>query len=166
MSSKGILRRAYDPLAKLPTPVRNRAFTLIFTRAVRFAGTAGIQFDEVSPTQVIVSLKNRPKARNHIGGLHAMAMGLVAESASGAVFGLNVPGEAIPVLKSMKLDFKKRASGGIKAIATMNQEDIARMQTEPKGEVDVCVRLEDSKGVEPIIGSMVWAWTPAKTLVG
>lgn len=162
MPSKGILRRAYDPLEKLPASARNRAFTLIFTRAVRFAGTAGIRFEEVSPKKVVVVIKNRPKARNHIGGLHAMAMGLAAESASGAVFGLNVPGDAIPVLKHMSLDFVKRATGDLRAIASISEEDIARMQTEPKGDVDVTVRLEDSKGVEPIIGKMVWAWTPKR----
>ena len=36
------------------------------------------------------------QVQNHIKGVHACAMALLAESATGAVFGMNVPDSAIP----------------------------------------------------------------------
>lgn len=60
----------------------------------------------------MVTLKNRRRVQNHIGGLHACGMALAAESATGIVVGMNVPDSAIPLCKSMKINFVRRCEGG------------------------------------------------------
>lgn len=59
----------------------------------------------------VVTIKNRRRVQNHIGGLHACGMALAAESATGIVVGMNVPDSAIPLCKSMKVNFVRRCEG-------------------------------------------------------
>ena len=47
--------------------------------------------------------------QNHIGGVHAAAMVLVAENTTGLVVGMNVPDAGVPVVKTLKVDFVKWA---------------------------------------------------------
>ncbi len=50
---------------------------------VKFAMTSGIRIEDLDETKAVVSLKNRRRVQNHIGGVHACGMALLAESATG-----------------------------------------------------------------------------------
>jgi acyl-coenzyme A thioesterase PaaI-like protein len=156
------LARALSRTEQLPAPLRRRLITLMFNRKVRFAGTAGIDFEALSPERAILHLKNRGRVQNHIRGIHAAGMALLAESATGAVFGMNVPDTHLPLLKSMHVDYVKRATGALRAEASLSVEQRARMGTEIKGDLIVPVRVTDAAGEEPIKCQMSWAWVPKK----
>ena len=79
--------------------------TTLFTSKVKFAGTTGVKIEKVSHQQTILSLKNKKTVQNHIGGIHAIAAVVLAESATGIVFGMNVPDSRLPLLKSMKVNY-------------------------------------------------------------
>lgn len=55
----------------------------LFAAAVPFAGFLGIEYDTVSPGEVVLRLADDPAKHNHIGTLHAGALFALAESASG-----------------------------------------------------------------------------------
>jgi hypothetical protein len=57
---------------------------------VKMAGAAGIVIDKLDVDESILRLRNRRRVQNHIGGVHAAATALLAESATGAVFAMNV----------------------------------------------------------------------------
>ena len=84
---------------KLPNPIRNSTLTAAVGRVIRFAGHAGIQVLELRPERVHLRLENRRQVRNHIGGVHAAAMALLAESATGYIVGLSLPAGKTPVIK-------------------------------------------------------------------
>lgn len=107
-------------------------------------------------------LKSRRKVHNHIKGIHAAAMALLAETATGLVVGMNLPDDRLPLIKSLHVDYLKRASGDLKAVATLTPEQRTLILSEPKGEVTVAVRVSDSEGKEPIRCEMVWAWVPKR----
>jgi hypothetical protein len=48
----------------------------------------------------------------------------------------------------------------MRAVATLTPEDVARIATEPKGELWVPVTVTDESGNEPIKCEMLWAWIP------
>jgi hypothetical protein len=98
--------------------------------------------------------------RNHIGGVHAAAMALLAETATGAVFGMNVPDSALPLLKIMHVAYGRRAVGGLTAIASLTPEQIERIGREEKGDVVVSCVVTDESGQSPITATMTWAWVP------
>ncbi len=152
------LSKTVSKLSKYPTWLRSWAIG----RAVKFTGTAGISYEVMRPEQVIVSLANRPKVRNHIGQIHAAAMVLLAETASGMVVGMNIPDDKIPLIKSMEVQFVRRSQGAMRAEARLSPEQIEQILTQEKGEVEVWLQVQDESGEAPIQTKMIWAWIPKK----
>ncbi|MFN4328068.1 MAG: DUF4442 domain-containing protein [Limnobacter sp.] len=162
MTQKSMLQKVYAQVDRLPASLKAKAFTVVFGRAVKFFRTTGCRFEWIETNHAIVSIKNKSAMQNHIGGLHAVVMLMTAESATGALVGLNVPANSIPVIKRMEVDYRKRCSGDLRAEAMLTPEQITQMQTQEKGEVDVAVTVTDSESKEPIFVRAVWAWTPKR----
>ena len=162
MSKSNALTRAVDKVMALPPVLRGHLITLLFTSQVRFAGTGGIKFVTLEEGRAVLAIRNRRKVQNHIGGIHAAAMALLAETATGAVLGMTIPDTHIPLLKSMHVDYVRRAKGNLRAEATLSPELRARVLNEAKGDVAVPIRVTDEDGEEPIKCQMVWAWVPRK----
>ncbi|HEY1077987.1 MAG TPA: DUF4442 domain-containing protein [Fontimonas sp.] len=156
------LSRTVSAFDRLPTPLARRATTLLFNSQVRFAGTAGLQFEALSAERAVVIARNRRKVQNHIGGVHAAAMALLAETATGAVFGMNVPDHALLLLKTMHIDYLQRAHGTLRAVATLDASMRERIAGEERGNLVVPVIVTDQSGNEPIRCEMTWAWLPKK----
>ncbi len=163
MTQKSLLQKVYGQIDRLPPALKTRAFSVVFGRAVKYFRTSGLKFEWIEPNHAIVLIKNRTPVQNHIGTVHAVAMIMIAESATGALVGLNVPANAIPVIKRMEVDYRKRAVGDMRAEAMLTQEQIAMMQTQERGEVDVAVTITDGESKEPIFVRAIWAWTPKRT---
>jgi len=144
----------------LPAALRPTALSLVLGHAVPFAGTARLKFELLTPEKVVVSIKNRRRVRNHIRGLHAAAMALLAETATGFCVGLNVPDDKLPLIKTLRVDYLKRAQGDLRAVATLRPEQVEAIRTLENGEVTVPVTITDSSDSEPIRAEMVWAWVP------
>ena len=156
------LQRQLERLQEVPSFLRPWVRNLIMRRAVPFTGTAGIRYAEMTPQRVEVALANEPRVQNHIQGIHASAMNLLAETATGFCVGINLPDDKLPLIKSLKVDYYKRTKGDMRAVATLDAADIARIHSEPKGEILVPVTVTDESGNEPIQCEMVWAWVPKK----
>ncbi|MDF0605413.1 DUF4442 domain-containing protein [Neisseriaceae bacterium TC5R-5] len=146
----------------LPAALQGVAFSLLFGRYVPFLATAGLRFDEVGPQQLIVSIRNRRKVQNHIKGVHAAAMALLAETATGFVVAMNMPDDKLMLLKSMQVNYTKRSQGQMRAVAHLSSEQVQLMHETDKGEVLVPVCVTDESGESPIECQMLWAWIPKK----
>lgn len=161
-TKKSQLRQAWDLTSRLPYALRVRAFTFAFGSQIKFFNTAGLRFESVEAGRMVVKIRNQKKVQNHIKGVHAAAMALLAESATGAVFGFSLPGNKLPLVKHMDVDYVRRAKGDLTAVATLSREDLARMEKDDKGEVEVQIVVTDEDGEEPIKARFVWAWIPVK----
>lgn len=149
-------------LDKVPAPLRTRLRSLLMGRMVPLVGTAELSVEELTAERCVVSVQNRRKVQNHIGSVHAAAMALMAETATGFVVGMNVPDDRVPVIKTLKVDFKKRAKGALRAVATLTAEQREAIAAQEKGETSVAVTVTDGEGKEPIACEMLWAWTPKR----
>jgi acyl-coenzyme A thioesterase PaaI-like protein len=156
------LKRVVDSSKWLPANVRATVVSKILGKVVPYVGTSGLLYEEITSERVVVSIKNRHKVQNHINNVHAAAMALLAETATGFVVGINLPDDKLPLIKSLKVDFYKRTQGDMRAVATLTPEDVARISSEPKGELWVPVSVTDESGDEPIKCEMLWAWVPKK----
>jgi acyl-coenzyme A thioesterase PaaI-like protein len=110
--------------AGLPKPIQQSAISFLFNSQVKMALTMGIHISDWTNSRAHVELKNRWRVQNHIGGVHACGMALLAESASGMVFGMNVPDSHIPLIKSMTIRYKRLAKGDLQAVATLTPEQV------------------------------------------
>jgi acyl-coenzyme A thioesterase PaaI-like protein len=154
------LKRVVESSKWLPANVRATVVSKILGKVVPYVGTSGLLYEEITSERVIVSIRNQHKVQNHIKNVHAAAMALLAETATGFVVGINLPDDKLPLIKSLKVDFYKRTQGDMRAVATLTPEDVARIATEPKGELWVPVTVTDESGNEPIKCEMLWAWIP------
>jgi len=162
MSKQNKMNKIVSNINSLPEFLRVKALTTFFGKLVKFTGTTGIKIEELTDQRAVISLKNKKSVQNHIGSVHAVASILIAESATGYLIGMNVPDTSVPVIKTIKADYVKRAKGNMKAVASLTEEQISAMQTLDKGETTVPVVITDADGKEPILMEMVWAWTPKR----
>jgi hypothetical protein len=106
-----------------------------------------------------LSIANRRQVQNHLNGVHALAMALLAESATGFLVAMNLPEHKLLLLKTLKVDYRQRVVGGLTA------EQIAGMAQHDKGEVWVTVTVTEQTGSAPIECAMRWAWLSKKGYV-
>ncbi len=154
------ISRTVARFQSLPAGLRPWAMSFAFGKVVPMVGTAGLRFEEMSSERVVVSIRNRKKVQNHIKGLHAAAMALLAETATGFCVGMHLPDDKLPLMKTMKVNYMKRAQGNMTAVAQLRPEQIRQILTQDKGEVLVPVRITDDSGESPIECEMLWAWVP------
>ena len=152
----------------LPANARANLLSKTFGKIVPYVGTTGLYYETVEPNQVVVSLKNYKNVRNHIGSIHAVAVTLLAETATGFILGVNLPADRILLIKSYSVDFyRPLQKGQVAAIATLSDEQRLEIINTPKGEMVIpCViddRDSDSERA-PITVEMTWAWIPKSEL--
>lgn len=162
MSQPNRLRRNLAHLQRVPAVWRPAVTGFLLGRVVPMVGAAGLRFELLSPERVVVSVRNRRPVQNHIEGVHAAAMALLAETATGFCVGMNLPDDKLPLIKSMKVDYLQRAQGGLRAEASLSGSQAQQMRVQDKGEVTVAVRVTDESGQAPIRAEMVWAWVPKR----
>ena len=154
------LSRAVNFINRLPQGLRPSLLSLLFATQVRFAGTARIRVDSLTRQQACLTLRNRRRVGNHVGGIHAAAMALLAESATGFVVGMSVPDTHLLLIKTLHVDYRRRATGSLRALATLTPEQLMALTTQTRGEMAVQVAITDESGQQPITCEMIWAWLP------
>lgn len=151
--------------ANLPARLRKPLVTRAVGAVIPFVDTAGCFIEAYTSTYVAVRLDNREAVQNHLGGLHAAAMALLAETASGLVVALNVPPASAPLLRTMNVSFDRFARHPVQAEARLSDDDPDRIQSRPIGRVDVEVTLTAPEEDETLVSSeLEWAWLPEDRL--
>lgn len=148
--------------SKFPKSIRSTLWSKAFGRVVPMVGTANIRYLEVDKDHVTVRIENQRNMQNHIKGVHAAAMALLAETATGFLTALHVPDDRIVLIKSLHVDYFKVAQGGLTATATLSADQQKLIADQEKGELLIPVTVIDDSGNEPIQCQMLWAWLPKR----
>ncbi|WP_233520565.1 DUF4442 domain-containing protein [Flocculibacter collagenilyticus] len=156
------LGKIVNTVNRFSPKIRSKALSFLFSRTIKFAGTAGVRVQTLEEGQSVLHLANKKKVQNHIGSVHAAGTALLGESATGFLAGLHIPDSRIPLLKNMNIDYVKRSTGNLTAKATLSQEQVDYIRNTEKGEIDVPVIITDEVGVEPVKCTYTWAWVPKK----
>ncbi len=164
MTSPNRLQRTLGKLDLLPGVLRSAARNYALRRAVPFTGTVGLEFVALTTDRSEIRIANKHSVQNHIGSVHAAAMALLAETATGMVVGMNVRDDCLPLCKTMRVRFRKRSTGALTAQASLSGDQRSHMAIETKGEVVVAVTVTDEAGEQPIECEFVWAWIPKDQL--
>lgn len=160
MAKSNPLQQFVKKVNQYPAWLSSKLLTWMFRSKVKLTGTVKLDILETDLKSVTFRQKNYKRVQNHIGSVHAAGMALLAESATGFVVGVNLPGDKLPLIKTMELNYTKRATGDMQATASLTDEQLTMMQTQDKGEVKVAVKVTDATGIEPVECNMVWAWIP------
>ncbi len=162
MSFQNALTRNLARLSFVPATLRPSIISRLLGKFVPYVGTSGLLYESLKFEEVVVSIRNRRPVQNHIGGVHAAAVALLAETASGFVVGMNLPDDRLPLIKSLQVDYIRRSQGGLRAVARLNADQIHRLRNEDRGEVEVLTTVTDENGDQPVQCRMLWAWVPKK----
>jgi acyl-coenzyme A thioesterase PaaI-like protein len=119
----------------------------------------------MTPDLVTVEVRNSRDVRNHIGQVHAAAMMMLGETASGLVTGMNISDSSLPLIKEMKTQFIKRSTGKLTATAKINLQQRILFHQQDKGEIVIPVEVRDEKGEIPVLIEAIWAWIPKSSEV-
>ena len=162
MSQANRLSKLVKATSKFPKSIRSTLWSKAFGRIVPMVGTANIRYLEVDQDHVVVRLENQRNMQNHIKGVHAAAMALLAETATGFLTGLHVPDNRILLIKSLHVDYLKVVQGGLTATATLSPEQQKFIADNEKGELLIPVTVIDDGSNEPIHCEMLGAWLPKR----
>jgi len=162
MTQSNRLSKLVKATSKFPQGIRSTLWSKAFGRIVPMVGTANIRYLEVDQQHVVVRIENQRNMQNHIKGVHAAAMALLAETATGFLTGLHVPDHRILLIKSLHVDYLKVAQGGLTATASLSPEQQKLIAEQEKGELLIPVTVIDDAGNEPIQCQMLWAWLPKR----
>ena len=96
----------------------------VFSQAVRFAApyfrTIPAAVESAEPGLVVARMKHHPWVRNHLGGVHAIALCNLAEFAMGVLAETTVPPSHRWIPKGMYVEYLARASGTMRAEARLD----------------------------------------------
>ncbi|HEY4127653.1 MAG TPA: DUF4442 domain-containing protein [Gammaproteobacteria bacterium] len=162
MSERNRLARVVHKFDAWPEGLRRFFITWAFGGTVHFVRTAGVKFEVLTEERAVVMLANRRRVQNHIGTVHAAAVALIGETATGAVFGMSVPDSKLPILRSMRINYTRRSQGALRAEATLTSEMRERFWVDEKGDIAVPVKITDETGEPTVECEYVWAWRPKK----
>lgn len=152
------LRRADRILRRFPGWVRRAAITFGFRYTVPFFGAARAHIEEVSDLEVVVRVADRRQVRNHVEGVHAVAMALSAETATGLLVAMNLQDRVVPLLVRMNIHYVHRSNGDLTARAHITPAQAETLQSTHRGQMTIAVEVTDEAGAMPIECEMVWAW--------
>jgi acyl-coenzyme A thioesterase PaaI-like protein len=158
MNVSNKMNRQVSKLNTLPIFIRRLLLSKIMGRMIPYVATSHLHVEEMTLDRVVASIPNRRRVQNHIKGVHAAAMALLAETVSGLVFAMNLPDNKLPLIKTLKIDYKKRTQGSLRASATISPEQKEKLQSLDRGNLPVEVMVTDQSGREPIKCEMIWAW--------
>ncbi|MEC5406478.1 DUF4442 domain-containing protein [Paraburkholderia sp. MPAMCS5] len=149
-------------LSGLPRAFQLPLFNFVFGRFSRFYRTVGVKAVCISPYCVTLMLGNHAHVRNHIRGIHAVAMTLPAEYAAGIVVAQHLSSNAVVVLRRLQMDLHKPIRGVVRATATLSPEHGRFLREQAEGKIEVPVLIEDESGQTPVSGVMHMAWFARK----
>jgi uncharacterized protein (TIGR00369 family) len=142
----------------VPRAWQRRLVTLGVGLTVPYLATSAVVFEHVSDASVTLSLQNRRRVQNHMKTVHASAMFLLAEAATGTVLNANLPEGTRFSTTHIEVDYLRRAEGDLTATATLSDDQRALIRATPKGRLSVPVQVLDASGNEPATFVIEWSW--------
>lgn len=157
--------RIADRYRDVPPRLRRPLVTKAVGEVIPFVDTAGCFIEAYTPHRVAVRLDNEQRLQNHLGGPHAAALALLAETATGLVVALNVPDGSSPLLRTMNMSFDEFARAAVQSEATLTDGQTTQIRSRPLGQIEVDVTLTAPDDETSLVsGSLKWAWVPEDRL--
>ena len=138
-------------------PMGRHLFSQVFRFAAPYFRSIPAVVETVQPGRATARMTQRPWVRNHLGGVHAIALCNLAELTMGCVAEASVPASHRRVPKSMAVTYTAKAAG------TMHCTANVEVTAEPTGvEVPVAISIRDDDGTEVLRGTITIWVSPRK----
>jgi acyl-coenzyme A thioesterase PaaI-like protein len=132
-------------------------FTRSVCRRAPYFGSISPLFHELAPGFCRVSMKKRRRVQNHIGTVHALAMGNLCELAAGLMMEATTPQNMRWIPKGMQIQYLAKAPTDISATARIELKPWSEAQ-----DVIVPVSVTDIDGKEVVHADITMYVSPKK----
>lgn len=129
------------------------AFSRLLCIKAPYFGSISPRFSELRPDYCEVHVAKRRSILNHLGTVHAIAMCNMAELAGGTMTEVSIPSTHRWIPKGMTVEYLKKASSDLTAIAT----PLGEFDWSKPGEFLVAVDIKDLAGV-PVFRAEISMW--------
>lgn len=133
-------------------------FARTVCRRAPYFATIRPRFLELRPALCRVSMQHRRNVENHIGSVHALAMGNLCELAGGMVTEVTLPPTMRWIPRGMTIDYLRRAQGELTATARLDQTAWGGAEN-----VGVAVSVVDAAGTEVVRAVITMYVTPRES---
>jgi acyl-coenzyme A thioesterase PaaI-like protein len=116
-------------------------FRFFLGRRVPYTGSISPDVLELEPGRARVAMRDRPRLRNHLRSVHAVALTNLGELATGLAVTSSLPASARGIPTGFSIEFVKKARGTIEASCSTEIE-----APEEDRDVDVEAELKDGSG--------------------
>jgi acyl-coenzyme A thioesterase PaaI-like protein len=142
--------KLYNKLAQYPGG-RWLFSKLVGWRAPYFASIGGV-FRTLRAGFVEVHLKKRRKVHNHIGTVHALAIGNLCELAAGTLIEASIPKDLRWIPKGMQINYLKKAATDLRAICQIDAPELLQ-----PGDLPMKVEVFDRNDVV-VVSAVITMW--------
>lgn len=114
----------------LAYPFGKSIYSTVIGFMVPYSGSIPFSIDTIESGYAKVYMKDRRKVRNHLSSIHAMALMNLAELTGGLAAHSKLTDQSRGILKSLSIEFKKKARGKIYAdcktdfVETFDKQDV------------------------------------------
>lgn len=139
--SRNTLRELWDRLE--PLPGGRRLFSWLVGRAAPYTGTIRARVEVLRDGYAEAVMDDRPRVRNHLRSVHAIALVNLAELAGNAALVYSMPPDARFIVTGISMEYLKKARGRIRAVAHCPVPE-----SNERAELEFDVSLRDEAGDE------------------
>jgi len=150
-----VLRQLWDRLSVVPGGTR--VFSHLAGRMAPYTGTIGARVVELREGFARVELPDRPRVRNHLRSIHAVALVNLAELCGNAALSYSLPDDARFIVAGLSIEYVKKARGTITAVtecsvphtSARQEYEVPVVMTDDAGEVVARATLRSLVGPKP-----------------
>ncbi len=137
--SRNLVRDAWHVLGLLPGG--KALFSRLLGHLTPYTGTIGASVISLGSGRSEVHMPDRPRLRNHLDSLHAVALANLAELAGNVALAYSLPDDARFIVSGMEIEYLKKARGTIVAIG-----ECPIPRSSERATYDVTVTMRDTAG--------------------
>lgn len=137
-------------------PLGRWLFTRLICLQAPYFSSISPLFEDLQPGRAVVSMRKRRKIKNHIGTVHALAMGNLCELAAGLLMEATLPADMRWIPRGMEIAYLAKAETEVTATATLAQQSWSTAT-----DVPVEVSVEDAQGHQVVSATITMYVSPA-----